>query len=409
MMKKSLKLFLTISLCYCLKAQGGALKPIQESLQEEDQSGANELLFDSAQEGNISGINDALKAGADIEARVYIANGIYEEVNALHLAAMKGNEKAFIALLAAGAKIDAIASDGKTVLHIASQYEKPSIIKALLKKIPTDDKDVFINIQDKYGNTALHVAALHGSIQAIKRILKEPDCDHDALLKNQNFAKKTALHIAADVNKVEIMKALLKTPTRDKDVVLNVQDDNGETMVHIATTKANVEMIKIILATPKINLYTLLTVQDIKGETALHVAAAKDLTEIVNLLINAHGLNKKAFINIKDNMGQTSLHKAAANCRMRTAYELLAAGADSTITDNDGKTSADVAKCYRNKVLASALTHMLNQHAEKLEAERQAMQIQNKGRSGSISERMVRWLSFHFKKGAQISPEPELD
>jgi ankyrin repeat protein len=70
----------------------------------------------------------------------------------------------------------------------------------------------------------------------------------------------------------------------------------------------------------------------------LHLASSsnRDLPEIVKLLIKAG-----ADLNPKNSRGQTPLHLAVSYNRLATIKILLDNGADSTISDNDGKIPED--------------------------------------------------------------------
>ncbi|CEO99164.1 Ankyrin repeat domain-containing protein [Plasmodiophora brassicae] len=73
--------------------------------------------------------------------------------------------------------------------------------------------------------------------------------------------------------------------------------------------------------------------------SALHLAVSNGSDNVVRLLVNAADVDLDA----KDDDGRTALHIAVLKDAVGTALRLVAYGADPTLTDDHGKTAADLA------------------------------------------------------------------
>lgn len=74
----------------------------------------------------------------------------------LWIASANGHASAVSALLGVGAKVDARASDGSTPLYQAAKWNKPQVLKELLKAVPPPDVNAK-NEKDS-GATPLYIA-----------------------------------------------------------------------------------------------------------------------------------------------------------------------------------------------------------------------------------------------------------
>jgi ankyrin repeat domain-containing protein 50 len=147
-----------------------------------------------------------------------------------------------------------ISKDIGSPLYYASDIGLEAVVQMLL------EHKAGVNVQDRYGRTALYRAAVNG---------------HDAVVK-------LLLEAKADVN---------------------VQDGDGGTALHWAAEKGHEAVVKLLLETKAdVNV----KVGD--GGTALHWAAGNGQEAVVKLLLEA-----KADVNVQDGDGGTALHWAAEN------------------------------------------------------------------------------------------------
>ena len=142
-------------------------------------------LHNAAKVGDVQMIQRLLKAGVDINGatqegytalhlavenrrgeviRLLLENGANHALGdcngqtPLHYAARSGLVGAVLLLIRAGAQINAKTKDGSTPLHYAVWEEKIGVMEALLKAA-WKARIAIIDEPDKYGYTALHLAA----------------------------------------------------------------------------------------------------------------------------------------------------------------------------------------------------------------------------------------------------------
>jgi uncharacterized protein len=123
-------------------------------------SEANERLRDAAEDGDVAGIAAALLAGAD-------PNAFEGSWTPLHRAVFNGRLAAIAALLAAGARVDGMDSDGVTPLMWAALSDHTAAVDALLAA------GADVNRVSACGYTALHWASMYGRLDAARLLLME--------------------------------------------------------------------------------------------------------------------------------------------------------------------------------------------------------------------------------------------
>ena len=198
-------------------------------------------------------------------------------------AAETGNKNRVIEALKAGANVDA-KDDNATALYYAAQQGYLDIVKELLRHNPRVDN----------GNwaftTPLHVAASNGYVEVVKELLT-----NNAFIDAKNICKWTALHFATVSGRPEVVQYLLEN-SAGIDIVDTPQ---RETPLHkAASDNGNKEIVKLLLEKgADVNA------KNMYGETPLHKAASDNGNkEIVTLL-----LEKGANVYAKDTYNQTPL------------------------------------------------------------------------------------------------------
>jgi len=192
----------------------------------------------------------------------------------------------------------------------------------------------------------LQKAARNGDLSLVKWSIEQgtsvdQPCD---------FNRWTALHAAAHKGHVEIAEFLLKQGAN-----VSVKDKDGYTPLHNTAdsflkgfprkrTEADRNRIAILLL--KYGARVNATIDH--GETPLHKAALANNVALVQLL-----LENDAGPNIQQAQGMTPLHFAlfAGKGRVQVVHLLIAHGADSSVTDEYGRTPTDYAKDYHPKLL----------------------------------------------------------
>ena len=223
-----------------------------------------------------------------------------------------------------GADVNERRSDGYTPLMYAAldsgnNYE---VISALIAA------GADVNAKDKEGRTALMNAAQWGNNIDVIKVLLAAGANVNARTKDGH----TALKVAAFLNQnPDAIKALIEAGAN-----VNAKDENGGTALQSAASFNNISVISLLLeAGADVNA----KYED--GSTALMDAASYNTAEVVSALIRA-GADVNAQVNAEGHWydGYTALIWAAhSNDDPNVISVLLAAGADASMMDSEGKTA----------------------------------------------------------------------
>lgn len=237
------------------------------------------LLHEAAEKGDVAGITAAIKSGAGIDAM--LSSGSKGGLTPLMCAALAGKPESINALLAAGAKVSARGKDGKTALIYASGWANPETVQAVLDGKPNIDE----RTDDRW--TALMMAASRGEAPSMK----------------------TLIDAGADVN---------------------AKNKWGQTALMAAARAGDAEKVRLLLAAGA-------SVQesDIDGMTALSHAASSTGATVLDAMVAI--LEKKPDVNATDAQGVSPLMRAADLGDVEKIKVLLAAGANKSAKDRDGR------------------------------------------------------------------------
>ena len=160
----------------------------------------------------------------------------------LHLSASENRSAVVKLLIDSGAKVDAVELLEDTPLHMAASRGFPAIVKMILEKSSPELKKV----QNKEGNTPLHMASQGCTTEAIQtwikvggkvgqqliddysevvRLLAERG---QANLEAKNKAGSTPLHLAASTGNLYLIELLLELGAEEQP-----KDDNGNTLFQV--------------------------------------------------------------------------------------------------------------------------------------------------------------------------------
>ncbi|XP_014228780.2 serine/threonine-protein phosphatase 6 regulatory ankyrin repeat subunit B-like [Trichogramma pretiosum] len=261
----------------------------------------------------------------------------------LHLAVESGKVTTFKLLLTRGADVNSVNEEGSTLLHLICQRLDSYKFVEILFKIANDiGKPVWVNIQDKEGNTPLHVAISHRSKTTSKILLVNGS--------NPNLADKdgcTALHlISSNTKTCDAMRHFFEIiDDMQQTVQINARDNKGWTPLHVAVHSGSRSKFQLLLkrgADPNVTNHD--------GQTALHFVCRRDdygfMWNFFNIIDD---MQQPVEIDARDIMGQTPLLLALFNANTKMAEHLLWADADPNLADNEGWTPLHVIciKCNR--------------------------------------------------------------
>lgn len=128
--------------------------------------------------------------------KVWINSRSCEGYTPLLLAAYRGNIDIIKELIKFGADYSLINNSGLSILHMAAQGNKPSVIVYFMEKYQID-----LNQRDNVGSTALHWACYSGSIDAFNYLVH-----YNVDINCQDSEGKTPLHLAIEYGISKVIK-----------------------------------------------------------------------------------------------------------------------------------------------------------------------------------------------------------
>ena len=260
---------------------------------------------------------DALQALIDHGAHVDAVNKCSE--TALMIAFMKGTVDAICVLTKAGANPNVKDADDNTCLHKIVRASCKEVIQTII------DLGADVNAINKYHETVLLIACMHGKIDAIN-VLLEAEADTNIT----EIDGHTCLHKAVNANcGTRVVQAII-----DHGADVNAINKYNKTALLIACMDGKIDAINVLL---EAGADTNITETD--GHTCLHKAVNANCDEQTVQAIIDHGADVNA-IN-KDN--ETALLIACMNGQNDAINVLLKAGADTNITETDGHTCLHIA------------------------------------------------------------------
>lgn len=214
-------------------------------------------------------------------------------------------------------------------------------VEAVLKAHPD-----WVNVQRKYGETALHQAADNNHMAVIKSLLA-----HGADIEARDADGMTPLALAARFGNMVTLQLLL-----DSGADIETTDNTGRTLLRMAAARSpkwpggGAEIVAFLIGKGlDVNA------RDRFRRTALHDAAMNDSVEVALLLIE-HGADVNA---VQDYERLTPLHEAIRGNSVEIAEALINAGADVNAKTGYGYSALKEAKEHykRTEIIALLKKH----------------------------------------------------
>lgn len=173
--------------------------------------------------------------------------------------------------------------NNETPLLYAALRGEAKVIDAILNALG-DEAATNLNRTDAQGNSPLHLAALSGSFQAVKRILNNSPID--TLNRSNSFGSTPLIDASrsSDTGTTETFMLIFNALGDSAIAALNHQDKNGQTPLYYAAWGNNYEIVDFILNQLGDGALDALNQPNHYGETALEIALSRDATEVVKLI-----------------------------------------------------------------------------------------------------------------------------
>nr|XP_044998940.1 nuclear factor NF-kappa-B p105 subunit isoform X2 [Jaculus jaculus] len=283
-----------------------------------------------ATEGD-EGVTSSAKNG---EAAVTCAGGVREEgagfqdhlflekamqlakrhANALFDYAVTGDVKM---LLAVQRHLTAVQDEnGDSVLHLAIIHLHAQLVRDLLEVTSGLISNDIINMRNDLYQTPLHLAVITKQEDVVEALLRV-GADLSLLDRWGN----SALHLAAKEGHDKILSILLKH--RKAALLIDCPNGEGLNAIHIAVVSSSLPCLLLLVAAgADVNAQ-----EQTSGRTALHLAVEHDNISLAGCLL----LEGDAHVDSTTYDGTTPLHIAAGRGSTRLAALLKAAGADPLV------------------------------------------------------------------------------
>ncbi|CAB0043902.1 unnamed protein product [Trichogramma brassicae] len=253
----------------------------------------------------------------------------------LHLAASHQKEGVVELLLKNGADPNLTNAKGLTSLHVICRAERDNcnFAKMLLDLGRSVCKPVQVDARDKFGNTALHLAAMKKNTKVVRLLL--------AYGANPNLADSqgfTLLHSMSSQPMFDghLVRTLFECSHEShRPVQIDARDRYDLTPLHMAVHSGNLMMTNFLLRSG-VDANSV----NAMGKTALHVICDKvyDNGLAREFLKTNDDLGRTVLIDVQDKGGNTPLHLALSRNLRGLAQLLLRKGASSNLANDKGLT-----------------------------------------------------------------------
>ena len=254
-------------------------------------------LHSLASRGNADGVRIVLAKGADINIKASNKSA------PLHFAALGRRVEVLRLLVERKADLESRDEQGRTPLVVAArEMAGPDVVRTLL------DLGARIDSTDRFGDTALSLAAWRGSADVVSLLL-----ERNSPLPISTGKGRQILEFAVSTGLADLFSRMA-----EKGADLNLEIGNSATLLHAAAEGGSVRILEILLGKGlDINR------RDDNGWTPLHFAADMGRAPAIELLMS-RGADAKA----RTVMGQSAYNLAEDNDDKDTMTFLAARGID---------------------------------------------------------------------------------
>ncbi len=260
-----------------------AVRELSAELEHDERyGGAFSAIHLAAEKGDAAAVRRELEKGVDVDVRRDGGDPWQQGMTPLMSAIISQDLDTAKLLLEKGAKADAASKDGRTALIYAAGWAGADMVDLLLEQSPP------LDARSSDGWTALMMASgARGEAESVRRLLAR-----GANVDYRNKWGQTALHLAAVAGSADKVRLLLEAGAQ-----VNDRDNDGRTPIVIASAnEAELAVLDALIAAgADVNI------PDNDGLTPLMRAADRGDVERVLVLLNA-GADPRAV----DNTGRTA-------------------------------------------------------------------------------------------------------
>lgn len=109
-------------------------------------------------------------------------------------------------------------------------------------KVVWKQKKIDLNVENRRGETPLHLAASGGNLEVIKYVVETKKFNFN-VKTYQNSGYNTPLNYAAQEGHLKVVKYFIN----DKKADINVKNSNNETPLHLAAFNDNLQIVKYLI------------------------------------------------------------------------------------------------------------------------------------------------------------------
>jgi ankyrin repeat protein len=263
--------------------------------------------------------------------------------------------------------VNAVNFDSETALMFAAENGHDAVVELLIKHSPLLD----VGKRNKRGWTAFSLAARAGHLATVKLLLEAEVAESMAaatVAGSEQQAKQRRDLVVAVINQQDrngCTSLIHASGQHHRDVVtfllqqgadLRLCDLDGVSCLaralHRGALEISLDLIAFARATlPAADAQAFLNARSVDGDCALSICSAYGHLDIVRALLqsdDASGVSVHVEVNGQDSLGFSPLMRAAARGHTKVVEMLLAAGADDSLTNIDGKTMHNVAMILSN-------------------------------------------------------------